>query len=520
MWRQLSGQGNILSWPVLVLLLVILAELSAILVLNDGHFMFALDDPYIHLSLAENIRHGHYGVNAGEYAAPSSSILWPFLIAPMAASEYASWFILLLNAAFAISTLLLVQQMLRDAGRHWQISLPMQNTVLVFFMLATNLAGLAFIGMEHSLQVLLAVLIGKGMTDKLKGNEVSSVWLLAVVSAPLVRYENLVISGAAILFCLLRREFVVAIAMAVLVAMLLAMYSAFLLGIGLNYLPDSVLAKSVVAASGLGKLMGNLKGNLLLPNTPKAVVMILMTVFLLALSCCRRLGNPWRLALLSGVLALALHLCGGRIGWYFRYEMALWAFVLVLFLNALAMLACTSPHARITRLGRKLAILVAVVAALEGLVAGLTTPLAASNVYHQQYQMHRFITEIYRQPVAVNDLGWASYRNNDYVLDLWGLGSSQARGLRKENSDPQWMDDLAEQKQVELAMIYHHHTWFPEVPPTWIKVAELDITGPKITVWYPVSFYVRREAAVADLVRQLKTFAASLPPGSVIRFTR
>lgn len=58
--------------------------LAAILFLNDGQFTYTGDDPYIHLALAENIARGHYGVNLAEYSAPSSSVLWPVLLAPFA----------------------------------------------------------------------------------------------------------------------------------------------------------------------------------------------------------------------------------------------------------------------------------------------------------------------------------------------------------------------------------------------------------------------------------------------------
>jgi hypothetical protein len=34
--------------------------------------------------------------------------------------------------------------------------------------------------------------------------------------------------------------------------------------------------------------------------------------------------------------------------------------------------------------------------------------------------VHRFAVE-YSEPVAVIDLGWVTYRNDEYVLDLWGL---------------------------------------------------------------------------------------------------
>jgi hypothetical protein len=57
----------------------------------------------------------------------------------------------------------------------------------------------------------------------------------------------------------------------------------------------------------------------------------------------------------------------------------------------------------------------------RGYVKGtLETPLAGRGVYEQQYQMHRFAVEFYKRPVAVNDLGWVSYRNPNYVFGPLG----------------------------------------------------------------------------------------------------
>ena len=64
-------------------------QISAMLNWNEGLFTYTLDDPYIHLRLAENISQGHYGINPSEYSAPSSSILWPFLLVP-----FSSFFVL------------------------------------------------------------------------------------------------------------------------------------------------------------------------------------------------------------------------------------------------------------------------------------------------------------------------------------------------------------------------------------------------------------------------------------------
>ena len=83
----------------------VFSEIIAILLLNKGHLVYTLDDPYIHLALAENIINGHYGVNTSEFSAPASSILWPFIIAPFSAFGYGEYFPLLLNICSAIVTL-------------------------------------------------------------------------------------------------------------------------------------------------------------------------------------------------------------------------------------------------------------------------------------------------------------------------------------------------------------------------------------------------------------------------------
>ena len=71
-------------WPVerVVFLLVLgvtgailLGLILSILKLNNGTFIYSMDDPYIALALSDQISHGNYGINAGQHAAPASSIL-------------------------------------------------------------------------------------------------------------------------------------------------------------------------------------------------------------------------------------------------------------------------------------------------------------------------------------------------------------------------------------------------------------------------------------------------------------
>lgn len=486
--------------------------------------MFVLDDPYIHLALAENILHGHYGVNLVEYSAPSSSILWPIIIAPLTLIYDPSIAILVVNIGVSLGIIYLVAGFMQKklSLLHLNVSFGKQVIIIAMFVLATNLIGLSFIGMEHNLQVLFAVIIAIGLVNTSDKQAVKSYFWWAVILAPLIRYENILISAIALLYCFWQKDYVKSILAGVVIVCLCALFSYFLLSLGLQYLPDSILAKSKIASSGFSSIAGNFLNNFLVPMTlPKAVGFVLLVIqfgFFIILN--KRLEAKWRLAICA-ILLIFLQLSFGRIGWFFRYEMAVWAFLLIIMFDLFTQqlstpntVTCYQKYSQRFILG-----FIVALAFLESFFVLAASPFAASNVYHQQYQMHRFLTEIYQQPVAVNDLGWTSFRNNNYVLDFWGLGSNKARVLRQTEPNVLWMDKLAADKNVKLVMIYTSPNWFPEVPKNWIKVAEFDITGPKITAQQYVAFFVRDEQDVPALKQQLQQFNAMLPKGSVLRIT-
>jgi hypothetical protein len=141
----------------------------------------------------------------------------------------------------------------------------------------------------------------------------------------------------------------------------------------------------------------------------------------------------------------------------------------------------------------------------------MVTPRAANNIYLQHVQMHRFATDSWREPVAVNDLGRMAYRNPRYVLDLWGLGTPQALRERRRGGDPAWMDRLAREHGVRLAMIYRH--WFPALPAGWTQVATLTFDGPLRTPdARDVAIYALDAASAERARRLLPAFGRTLPP--------
>jgi hypothetical protein len=138
----------------------------------------------------------------------------------------------------------------------------------------------------------------------------------------------------------------------------------------------------------------------------------------------------------------------------------------------------------------------------------LVAPGLSRKEYLGPFQLHRFVTEFYRGPVAVDQLGYVNYDNPYYVLDLSGLASEKARKARAAQRPVEWMDELLAEHGVSLAILNSGEE--PAVPAGWTAVAELR--GGNDAANHPV-FYARRPSDVAAIAPSLAGFAASLPDG-------
>ena len=123
--------------------------------------------------------------------------------------------------------------------------------------------------------------------------------------------------------------------------------------------------------------------------------------------------------------------------------------------------------------------------------------------------------DFWKKPVAVNDLGWVSYHNPFYVLDLEGLGSETVRKLhRSKNFNADSIAALTILKNVELAMVYDERV-ARHMPAGWVKVAVLR-TSVVATTSDKLCFYLNGPARRDELVSALGRFSVGLPAGSKI----
>ena len=476
-----------------------------------GAFEYPLDDVYIHLAMAEQLAQGGYGVNAGEYASASSSILYTFLLTPFAGTELHRYMPLLWNAvavtASGVFWAMLVARAVAAGLAPWTQAL-VAGVVPIFL----NIAAVAMTGMEHGLHTAVCLMLLVGLIDMAVTGRLNWLLIAGVVLGPTLRFEGLalsLLSCAAVWQTGLRRQ---AVMLALASVAPVVLFVAALLAMGLEPLPSSIIVKLGLeeGEGGPANLFGRIGQNL--RHEPAFALTALAAVGFWAAMRSRQ-GNRKRATLVATVVggAALAHLAFGKFGWMDRYE----NYIIVTMTGGAIWLAVQVGGAT-----PRLILTVAAMALSFSFFPNylknflVVTQYAPQSVLLQHGEMARFAQDYARVPVAVNDLGRVAYRNPDYTLDLWGLASPEARILRLDDERPQgWADGPAKAHGVKLAMIYDR--WLPQAAhPGWVRLGTLrHLTHRGMLAGTNVNFYATDAATAPALRAALAEYAKTLPDG-------
>ena len=493
------------------------ALVVATLVATGGVFEYPLDDPYIHLALAEQIVAGNYGINPGEVSSPGSSPLFPLLLMLFADSPIQRYLPAFWNVVGLAASTWLWGRLLFEAGYARAGWRPIGFVLAALGPAILLMPQVAFLGMEHSLHVAAALAVVLGLYRHLSGERPGGMGLIlgGTLLGSAFRFEAMALGlfAAIALFFTDRRG--VGAVTALLAFLPVVLFMGFLLSLGLDPAPSSVQVKlsdgPIASDNPLTRFAINAFLN---PTAPggKLVVAFVLGLFLLwRFSPGLRTNRLWKLAAV-GVAAGVAHLLAGQTGWANRYE----HYVLVILAAILVMLV---PRAQPgpTPGPRALALLLAIFLApiLVFQPAGTTDlPRGARAILTQQGQMAQFAQGVLKAPVAVNDIGRVAWRNPDYVLDLWGLASGEAREIRMSEPAPGWTDVLTGRHDVPVAMIYE--TWFEDgIGSDWVRMGQLELTIPMGYLGAPAVAFYATNPDVADPLRDaIAAWVPGLRPGS------
>lgn len=487
-----------LTYPTVLAALATLAVFLLVAVFrNGGVFEYPLDDVYIHLAMAEQIAAGGYGVNAGEAASAASSPLYPILLTPFAGSELQRWLPLFWNVIALVAAAVLFAKILAEAR--------LGRAALLFAVIAPfalSMYTVAYSGMENMAHGAASLAIVLGLWRYVETGHIRWLLIFGVLLAPAFRLEGVALSllAGALVMRLGRAPAglgLILIGLAPVVG-----FAAYLMSMGLEPLPNSVAAKLGDQPGGFGS---TLRANAT-SYGGRYLLALSVTLAIVSFSFWNRDRRRAFFGLGMAAAGLA-HLAFGATGWLDRYE----NYAVLTVVGALALMV--SDLGRIVKLG------VMSLALLGGVLTyGPYIPNNLANmraIHLQQSQMARFAKEHVKGPVAINDLGYVAWANPEYVLDLWGLASTEALALRQSSDCETWADGLADAHGVRVAMIYD--SWLGcNLGSDWSRLGSLwtDDAAGAFLGGPEVAFYARNDAEASGLQADLADWAAGLPEGA------
>jgi hypothetical protein len=526
------------SLPLLSIWLIIILVTTIILVVslkqNSGHFIYALDDPYIHLAIAKNLSsYGVWGIDRYALSSSSSSLLWTLLISfgfyLFGISEYIPF---ILNIFLSLTLAYLLFRLLNQ-----HFSEVWTFVILLFITFSTPLFFLIFTGQEHILHNIVTILFAFETAKFLSSSSLKEQNLkeklfqkhfmkLLVLSAILtsVRFEGLFLLFVASLLFLIRGRHKFGLAL-----LLFGLLPVFVFGVvsvanGGFFLPNSVLLKGTLpdlsTIKGVLKLFG---GTILVRMINFPELLVLFIVCSLILLRLIKTKSLWTFEIVLSMLfvgTLLLHLEFARVGFFFRYDAYLitWGLVTILitgrefFSNLFEKINIKPASIKLlSYCVMCLSIIPFIIRAYSG--TSIIVP-AMNNIYSQQYQMALFVKENYNgSVVALNDIGFVNFLADIGCIDLWGLGNTQvAKSILDRAYNTKRIHDIAKENNVEMGILYEH--WYRNyggLPQEWIKVGYWRIPNNVICGGETVTFYAIDTSKVSKLLKALKKFASKLP---------
>ncbi len=492
---------------------------------THGHLTYALDDAYIHMAIAKNLAlHGVWGVQSSSFSAASSSPLWTAMLAlSFKIVGVHDAVPLLLNTALALACIVAIGLILEQE----QVSGAPMFAIIALVVLSAPLVPMVWIGMEHTLHILLTLVTAWGAASVSKRYSTYRLFAVCVLATLMVsaRYEGLfVLAGCALVFASSRR-LAAAVAITVSGALPAVCVGIWNVSHGWFFLPASIMMKqTVLSESPQSSLLAALASNIAHADPPRAFLVLLIAALLLLVYEHRSSGaGGVQPLLIIFVTAALLHLSLAKFGWLFRYESYLMALG-VLSIGVSARAAWPPDSGRRSRALAPADLLV--VAALVGVMAARDRTVAShavtANVAGHIFRQHRQVAELLKryyntEPVALNDIGVVSYYTGARVYDLVGLASLEIATLRRAGRwDAPHINTLLDRNHVEVAVVYD--AWFQgdrAFQRQWERIGEWTTDREDGRVEGTVTFFARNEQAGARLRTALRNFDAHLPDAEV-----
>lgn len=446
---------------------------------------YALDDPYIHMSIARHwLEDGVWGIGSGP-AAATSSPLWTVLIA-MGFRLFGAWDLwpYLLQLPWVVALGVAVDRWMPES-----LSENRRAGTACALLLCLGLPALLLSSMEHILHVAVALFLVVETARHVDGP--ASLGRIALLSAIAIatRYESVfLLVGTGLVLVHHRRWGALAAGhgLAGGVAILIGVWNAT---VGVGPLPNSVVAKSAfIQEEGLGALLAAVSNIPAHVGSHETALLGAVVALVLSAALCGARSDDTlvRVGVVALTVTAVLHICFAQLGWLFRYEAWLIALGLVVTTRAVILQPPPSPVVRTL-------VAMAGMLVVVRLIWSTSSSLGAlEDIRKQHLAMARVLDASFSEQVVVaNDVGAISFYADIEVMDLVGLGDNEILEHRRKGTwGAPFLAAEATERKATIAVLYED--WFgANIPESWTPVAdwnsgEVVIAGSPRVSWYAI----------------------------------
>lgn len=484
---------------------------------TDGHYIYLIDDAYIHLAMAKNLAlYDVWGVTKYRFSSTSSSPLFTYVLSILIkVSGNNDLLSLWVNVFFGVGTVYFLNRYFSGVFN------TAKNIVLsVLFTLFFSVLHVQILsGMEHVFHVFLFV-VNVLCLSNLKSRYSVFGFYLTLLLMGLVRFESMFYFVILAFLFLLIKKWKDAFGILLIGFIPIVVFCYF------NYQHDGYLFPNSVIVKGTRFTFDS--------HFPYQLKTVFLDNFLMNISFYKIGFFPIMMCLIFIIrdfrtknfqliikdhfllivisLLMVCHSMFADLKGMFRYE----AYILTGFSMALIpKLKGLFEHFR-TYIKKELIISGLVLANIFLLVYKFSFAHkmlidGGKNIYEQQIQSARFLHSYYNESkIVANDIGAITYFTNIHLLDMAGLGSKETIVFNenKRQADKQFQDFLTQYtitNDYDIAIIYE--AWLQNhIPENWKKVAELKINDPITVARDKVSIYSINKNNLDKLKQHVRNF--------------
>ncbi|MFP3596084.1 hypothetical protein [Chryseobacterium sp. SIMBA_029] len=485
---------------------------------TGGHYVYVLDDTYIHLAVAKNFALHHiWGITRYQFSSTSSSPLFTFLLSVLIKifgnnDQIPLYF----NMIFSVGILYFLSQYYAEIFN--EVKKIVIAVLFTVFFAVLHLQLLA--GMEHIFQVFLFIV---NIFCFLKWDQ--NKWAVAgfystLLLMGLMRFESMFyfVVLAFVLMVLKRGKDAVGVLLAGFIPIIIFCY--------FNYQQDGYFFPNSVVVKGtklsfdshfLMQVKTIVVDNLLLNISFYKVgffPVLLCAIFIYrdfkSKTFQEAVQNNFFLIVFS--LTIICHSMFADFKGLFRYEAYLLVgFSMVLIPKVKDIFIDAKKYCRKEIFISLLIAMNVLLMIYKSWVAHQIIDNGGKNIYEQQVQSANFLHTYYNtSKVVANDIGAITYYTDIHLLDIAGLGSKETIPFNenKKKFDQKFEDFLTQYSlanKYEIAVVYD--AWLNgHIPKNWKKAAVLKIKN-KITVaQLEVSIYSIDTANLELLKNNIRKF--------------